>query len=125
MAATYNGISFYILADKKDNTNSRPLLVPEDFGTIRNKIPYAHQEQIQFTGRGNKRFTLDCEMYSDSDFETLLAMVALGSSHTLMDPFGDSVDYTNMLLVDMKDVWRVTFDEEIHFKLTFEQVPGL
>lgn len=125
MAATYNGVSFYVLADKKDNTITRPLLVPEEFGVVRNKVPYANFEQIQFTGRGNKRFSIECEIYDDADFETLLGMVALGSSHTLENPFGDSVDYINMLLVDIKDVWRVTFQEEIHFKLTFELVPGL
>jgi hypothetical protein len=34
--------------------------------------------------------------------------------------WGESL--SNMLLVAIKDVWRVSFDEEIHFDATFEQV---
>jgi hypothetical protein len=123
--ASYNGITFYVLANSQDNTLARPILMPEDFGVVRNKLPYANMEHIQFTGRGNSRFTLRCEIYSDTDFTTLLGMVNSGATHTLNNPFGDGVNYANMLLIDMKNVWRVSFAQETHFDLTFELVQGL
>jgi hypothetical protein len=118
--ATYGGVTFRMLAQENDGTITRPILVPEDYGIHRTKIPYGNSEHIQFTGRGNSRFTVKCEMYSDNDFTTLEAMVATGTLRTLVTEWGESL--SNMLLVAIKDVWRVSFDEEIHFDATFEQV---
>lgn len=122
MATSWGGVTFYTLADEQDGTLRRPLLVPEDFGTQRDKIPYANQEQIQFTGRGNRRMRLRCEIYSDADFATLLSRVGTGTSDTLTTEWGEAI--TNMLLVDMPNIWRVGFAEEVHFDAVFEKVPG-
>lgn len=121
MATTWGGVTFVTLADEQDGAPARPLLVPEDFGTEHQKIPYADQEQIQFTGRGNKRVTLRCEIASDADFATLLSRVGRGTSYTLTAEWGES--FANMLLVGMSNVWRVTFREEVHFDAVFEQIP--
>lgn len=123
MSSSWAGISFYTLANNQDNTIARPLLVPDDFGVQETKLPYADQAHVQMTGWGNKKLTLKIEMYSDTDFAALLAKVGKGTPYTLTTEWGESI--TNMLLTDMKNVWRVSFAEEIHADLTFTKVPGL
>lgn len=121
MATTWGGVTFTTLAEEEDGTLRRPMLVPEDYGTVREKIPYADQEQVQFTGWGNKRITLRCEIYSDAGFATLQAMCGRGTSSTLVTEWGETI--TNMLLVDLPNAWRVGFLEETHFEAVFEKIP--
>lgn len=122
MAASWGGISFHMLADEKENTLARPMLLPEDFGVVRNKVPYANFEQVQFTGRGNARMEFKCEIYDEDDFSTLLARTAHGVSYELVTEWGDTI--SDILLMEMKDIWRVTFETEIHFTAVFESVNG-
>lgn len=120
MSASYNSIDFRMIAEEEAGTLKRPLMVPTDFGIQKTKLPYADQEQMQASGRGNLRMTLKCEMYSDSDFVTLLALVGRGAPHALTCEWGEVI--SDVYLVDMQDIWRVTFSQEIHFTATFERV---
>lgn len=120
MASSYGGVSFRTIAEEEDNTLKRPLLVPEDFGVQRQKVPYSNFEVLQITGRTNPRMTLKIELYDATDFDSLLAMVGTGTARSLVTEWGDTL--TNMYLVDAKNMWRVSFAEEYHADLTFEHI---
>lgn len=120
MASSYGGISFHMLAEEQDGTLKRALFVPTEFGVVRTRLPYAGQEQIQLTGRGNRRMEIKCELYDEDDFDDLLAMVATGTARTLVTEWGASIP--NVYLLEAKDMWRVSFDEEYHLTLVFELI---
>lgn len=120
---SFGGVVFDVMAEEKEGTLSKPILIPEDWGVVKTRIPYGGVsgmggEQIQFTGTGNARFTLKIEC-TLVQFTSLVAMLD-GVARTLANPFYDLVDYTSMVLVDIKNAWSVTFDDEVHADLTFE-----
>ena len=127
--ATYGGVTFNVLTDSKDGSIFIPILVPQDWGVVRTRIPYANLEQIQYTGQGNPRFTLHLYISTVADFYNLLATVGDGTPRTLGNPFGLGSDIINMLLQELRNVERVSFnyagsEVEIRCDAVFEQLVG-
>jgi hypothetical protein len=119
--AAYGAITLYVVAEQQDNTIVRPEWeFGEDENISRTRIPYANATYTQQVGRSNGILTLKCEVFSDADFVTLRTMRGDNTPRTLVNPFGDGVDYNGVLLQKIKDAKRVTFEPDWTFTAEFE-----
>lgn len=123
--ASYGGITFFVIAE---NNNNQPVFKDWDSGdsdaVARTKIPYANTTYSQQVGRNAPKLTLKVDLYSDTDYNTLKTIRGDNIPRTLVDPFGVGIDYEGVLLQRVFDAERVTFAEEWHLSLEFEQVVG-
>lgn len=118
MAASYAGVTFN--TDISDDEGFVPRWEQEAF-IARRVIPFANREDVQSAGRGNYRVTLKAYITSDSGVATLQAAVGT-TPRTLTNPFGNSVNYANTLLVGVTDIRRRAWAEEWELTLEFERV---
>jgi hypothetical protein len=118
MAASYAGVSFNTDISGDEGFVNR--WEQEAFIT-RRVIPYANKEDVQSAGRGNYRVTLKAYLTSDSSVATLQAAVGT-TLRTLTNPFGDSVNYSNTMLVAVSDIRRRSWQQEWELTLEFERM---
>lgn len=123
--AAYGAITIYVIAEQTDNTLTRPdWEFGEDEGIARTRIPYANATYSQRVGMSNGILTLKCEVFNDADYITLRTMRGDNIPRTLINPFGDLVDYNGVLLQKIKDAKRVTFEPNWMFTAEFEYTSG-
>lgn len=121
--ASYGDVTFYVLAENSGNQITFKDWDRADNDAVsRTKIPYANVEYSQQVGRGNAKLTLKVELYSDSDYQTLITMANDNIPRILVDPFGLGWDYGGVLLQRVYDAERVTYAEEWHFTMQFEKI---
>lgn len=123
--ASYGGITFFVIAE---NSNNQITFKDWDMGdsdaVARTKIPYANATYSQQVGRNSPKLTLKVDIYSDIDYNTLKTIRGDNIPRALVDPFGLGADYQGVLLQRVYDAERVTYAEEWHVTLEFEQVVG-
>lgn len=123
--ASYGGITFYVIAE---SSNNQITFKDWDYGdsdaVARTKIPYANTTYAQQVGRQAPKLTLKVDIYSDADYNTLRTIRGDNIPRPLVDPFGLGSDYQSVLLQRVYDAERVTYAEEWHVTLEFEQVAG-
>lgn len=121
--ASYGEITLYVIAE---NSGNQIVFKDWDRGdsdaVAHTKIPYANATYAQQVGRNSPTLTLKVDLYSDADYNTLLTLRGDNIPRTLVDPFGIGIDYTGVLLQRVFDAERVTYAEEWHVTLQFEQV---
>lgn len=115
MTASFSGSTFYV---EVDNDAYRPAWsrVPR---FVRTPIPGAAYDDLQFAGTGNYRITLTA--YSTSDADTANLVAKIGTSATLTNPFGDSVNYASSVLCDVRELRRLSAGQQWHMVLDFER----
>lgn len=117
MAATYAGVTFENEISGQDGQVNR---WSQQATIVRRLIPYANKEDVQDAGRGNHRVTILAFITSSSGVATLQA--AQGTTRrTLTNPFGDSVNYANVMLTRVGEPRRLSWAEEWMVELEFER----
>jgi hypothetical protein len=82
------------------------------------QVPGSDFEDTQYIGRGNERLTVRAYIEDDDDLATLQAAVG-ATRRTLTNPFGDSVNYSNVILMAVRNVRRLAWEEVIEAELEF------
>ena len=117
MSATYNGISFDVYTEDDQGRTAR---FQNAARYSEQEVPYANFAFVQYGGRGNPRVTLKLNLTNDSDYASLNAS-ADGVARTLTNPFGDGVDYANVVLFDVSGPMRQNYAADWNFQVTFVQ----
>ena len=111
--ATYAGVTLSILHPEGFSPHwSQESVVSERI------IPYANYAEIQVAGRGNFRLAALALISADADIPTLQAAVGT-TLRTLTNPFGDSVNYSNVALVGVGVPGRAANKAKWQVPLTF------
>jgi len=114
---TYAGISLTVLTDaqgwlpkwqrKTYISRAKPI------GTSR--------ENLQFGGRGNHVIAINVRLTSAADFATLTSYENDGTARALNDLLGDSVNYSAVYLMEVKNVRQLAWVTVIEAECTFER----